>query len=593
MQDTKDRVVRPLESAWPISDAAFVATLVTGVPPWVHRVAADAIHDAMLATTRPPHRVDLHNYPVWDIVHRQNFPTTVVGTSLSSSEPIHQTAAASSVLTRDGDQTQWLKSEAQLPSSDTVQSIVGARVDDASRGPPGPSRRHAVEVIDRVAELLATHATAIQTLKQTPMKNTGALSVLCYHTAGELFRSPLVHRGTLSATIARFVAEIESCLPHPTRLLVCSLPTASTAQCLSTTAAAGHVARGICLITRPPSDVPPVVSLTDVTPSIIAIFGGPLSLEFTYQDPLGFAEASDRSTVLTHTPDGTPNRNEEHPELPSLHRIAASAPIPPEQKSGHGHVLCGANDAAMAAFAAASGNLRAARVAAARLGNEHAFPAVDALRAFDAARNGDHAVLAALIHRLRRDSGETPLVEAGLALADTLAGDAASGRDRLDALRRASTESSHQLHPRLILPLVGQTAEIAGLPDLAREAWTECIESAMDIRLGHEGLARLEGTARNWSECLCHIEAAITLGVDTAQAHELRAKAKAACGELRNAVADLEAVVQRGHADEHIMALLCDLLRQAGRPKDAASYAAQRHDQRGAWLSDKHSRQSP
>lgn len=555
--DTPARAARPLEAAWPVTDASFVATLVTGLPPWRHGVGADEVYDAAADAFRPAGRGELLAEPIWEVLERDGIRTRVFGCPFSTDR---SSAASSEHQSRPevGD--------------DAVREILGERAAAALHGPPGAERRAACDLRLWLGAVVLTHQHATAELATGGQPSVPTFDLICYHAAGRLFRSPLTDRARLSGFIAQLCARVEQLLPPGGRLLVCSTPTASTPDAVSAAAVPGRRSRGVLLV-APPGDTPPpeVVPATGIFASVLAAFALPGALDLPTPDPLRLRRGPTPDPVFTHTLGDPPLPPSAHPDADSIRAIVASSggyQMPGSLAASH---RVRANAAAVCAAAVSAGDTRAARTAAAQADGDPGFVAVDAFLAFEAASSRDAEQLESRLSRLRRALGETPLLRVGDALLHAIRGRPDAAQRVLGQLERDIDGHDAARSRDVVLPLVARGAELAGIVDEAERLWAMCTTLPAAAAQGHVGLARLAASVSDYETCTAHALAARRLDPALREASRLEAAGHVARGSLDAAIGLYQELVRTDPFDKQSREYLANLLRRAGRNDEATA----------------------
>ena len=313
LEDTATRVVRPLGSAWPITDAAFIASVVTGLAPWRHGVGADEIADSVLRTVRPANRADLAADPIWEVLARLGVSSQVVGCQFMTAEPrsLAQLAGDTSGFGGGPDSGVTVLCDDAAPPErelplEAIADVLGDRVLRSLNGVAGEARRRACAVVADLVRLVRTHDAATLCVGDETGLPSGSFRFVCYQAAGPLFRSPMVDRTRLSGFIARMLARLDELADASEAIIAVSSPTADARRSVAFPAVEGRQARGVLMLFggRALTDTEigtEALWTTDVAPSVLAAFGAPPSLEHAVDDPLRLRLTAAPPPRFTHT----------------------------------------------------------------------------------------------------------------------------------------------------------------------------------------------------------------------------------------------------------------------------------------------------
>ncbi|MEM7754078.1 MAG: hypothetical protein AAF297_00415 [Planctomycetota bacterium] len=578
IEDHADRVARPLVAPWPVTDAAFLSTIVTGVPTWRHSVGADRIYDEQLAAARAPNRTDLKSDPVWEVLARAGLRSVVVGSQLASLDdhaPDIEACAAWDVAAHSGTSPRMTTAMPTIDASlntDAVERLIGGAAVQAAEGPAGDARRRGVAAIRAFERIVRAQALALAALRDRPESQRPHLLCLAITDAGPLFRNPLVDRNRLSGGIAAVCVELAGALGEGGRLILCSAPTTTTARCLSTVPSATSTVRGVCLLTRPPQPFDRVaITPKDIAPSVLAHFGLADAVDLGASDPLGLRSGPAPEPVFTHSTSSFVSEQRAHPESESIERLRRSSGAYPSARRS-GERVAHANDAAICVGATAGGATSAARSAARRADATGRCMAVDAVLAFAAADEGDADQLRVRLQRMEATIGETPLLLCGRAIAEALEGRSPEAREALEGVARRIDDTDARWSREQVLPLVAQAAELASLTADADGWWRACAEYPSLQQQSSLGLARLAHAEGRPADCLTHAENALAVDSTNAQANDLAAESLARLGRLDEAIDRLKPRADADPEDRHTRERVGRWLLARGRTNEAAEY---------------------
>ena len=573
LDDRGDRCIRALESPFPITDSSFVASVATGLPPWRHGVGADFVWDTTLGALRPPNRSDMLADPIWEILARVGYRARVAGCSLARGD--EWPGDTGSVMLDEWEPGEG-QGRARLAASmeelqpdlseEAIGDVLGGGVVAAMRGEAGVSRRRACDAIDALRRLLLVHNAVTLALDADRDDRTPDYDFVSYQSAGELFRNSLVEKNRLSAFLAQIIQRVHDLCPIGSRLVVCSMPTESTKDCVSHAPVPGRVARGVVLCIGPRAGRPvDSVRTGDVFASMLAVFGRarPLELISLDRDPLRLTDTEEKDRPFTYTVRSPIEGDDRHPETRSIRRILNSAGGYTLPRVASRDAKETANAAAISAAAMSDGAPHEAMNWARAADGTGAYPATNAALAFGAVSASDGAELRERLHRLERDGGATPLLLAGNVLLKAMDGDDAGARSLLHRAETELTEGSSRVPPEA-RPVLALAAERCGWADEALRLWSSC-----SPRLERVARARMAALDGRWGECL---KWAVRAFDDDPSCREAAEHASLAYGKLGRFEKGIEVIAPfhaQNPSDEFIRSRLVSLLRGAGRTDEA------------------------